>query len=302
METRATQSSNQLLASVGSGSKPAAANNVEQNAANLGRQVENFYATLLEQFGQQGFVSAQPIEPLTITQQSVRETWNDWYSQVGYQSYSFQAGSGSPSVRANKTSEDLRLDYGSILVDAYQNGAYAAPLQYLQSLDRDQLRVLQQVHHLAEPIDAEQLSEESSLNLLLPPPTQIDQNHDGLTAVGAAYTIRFPTSDTPGHIRDAWEKVTANLNESDKAIYTLQMNFSLITANLHTDAQGNFVRASQPGDDDWVNPMASPNFSYSNYADQWLSYLREFKNQMEPAQFARDQQFWTSFRNAIEQA
>lgn len=302
MEAKSAQSSNafQPAATFSNNAKPVNQSSTTVDASNPSRQVENFYATLLEQFGQQGYASAKPVDAESINQQSVRETWDTWYSQVGYQSYSFQAGSGSPSVRANKNSEDLKNDYGNILVQAFQNGAYASPMQYLQSMDKDQLAVLQQVHHLADPIDAQQLTQESSLNLLLPPPTQIDQNHDGLTAIGAAYTLRFPTSDTPAHVRDAWDQATADLSESDKMLYTLQMNFPLITANLHTDSNGNFVRVSQPGDEDWVNPMASPDFSYSNYADQWLQYLKDFKNLMEPAQFARDQQFWTSFRDAIK--
>ncbi len=170
---------------------------VNSSARGVDRQVEDFYATLLGQFDKEGFASAAPVPEESLNDQSVRTTWNEWFDQLGITQYSFQAGSGSPSVRKDKTAADLRQDYGNILVDAFQKGGYASPQQYLRSLDRDQLSAIQQVHHLADPIDPQQLSPEASLNLILPPPAQVDENNDGLTAVGEAYTLRFPTAILP---------------------------------------------------------------------------------------------------------
>lgn len=269
------------------------------SARGVDRQVEDFYATLLGQFDQEGFASATPVPEESLNDHSIRTTWNEWFDQQGITRYSFQAGSGSPSVRKNKTSADLRQDYGNILVDAYQKGGYATPQQYLRSLDRDQLSAIQQVHHLADPIDPQQLSPEASLNLILPPPAQVDENNDGLTAVGAAYTLRFPSSDTPSDVRDAWDAATADLSEQDKMLYTLQMSMPMITANLHFDQDGRFIRAGQPGDSDWVNPMAAKNFSYKQFANDWLQYLKDFGSQMPPEQLQRDQKFWTSFRDHL---
>lgn len=275
-----------------------------QTAANssvrgVDRQVEDFYATLLGQFDKEGFASATPVPEESLNDQSIRTTWNDWFDQLGITQYTFQAGVGSPSVRKEKTAADLRQDYGNILVDAFQKGGYATPQQYLRSLDRDQLSAIQQVHHLAGPIDPQQLSPEASLNLILPPPAQVDENNDGLTAVGAAYTLRFPSSDTPSEVRDAWDAATADLSDEDKMLYTLQMSMPLITANLHVDEDGRFIRASQPGDSDWVNPMAAKNFSYKQFANDWLQYLKDFGSQMPLEQVQRDQKFWTSFRDHL---
>lgn len=276
----------------------------KQSAANstargVDRQVEDFYETLLGQFDKEGFASATPVPEESLNDQSVQTTWNDWFDQRGITQYTFQAGAGSPSVRKDKTAADLRQDYGNILVDAYQRGGYATPQQYLRSLDRDQLSAIQQVHHLADPIDPQQLSPEASLNLILPPPAQVDENNDGLTAVGAAYTLRFPSSDTPSEVRDAWDAATVDLSDEDKMLYTLQMSMPLITANLHVDEDGRFIRASQLGDSDWVNPMAAKNFSYKQFANDWLQYLKDFGSQMPPEQVHRDQKFWTSFREHL---
>ena len=280
---------------------PTAQNQTAANGSARGvdRQAEDFYATLLGQFDKEGFASATPVPDESLNDQSVRTTWNDWFDQLGITQYTFQAGAGSPSVRKNKTAADLRQDYGNILVDAYQKGGYASPQQYLRSLDRDQLSAIQQVHHLADPIDPQQLSPEASLNLILPPPAQVDENNDGLTAVGAAYTLRFPSSDTPSEVRDAWDAATADLSDEDKMFYSLQMSMPLITANLHFDEDGRFIRASQPGDSDWVNPMAAKNFSYKQFANDWLQYLKDFESQMPPEQVHRDQKFWTAFRDYL---
>lgn len=263
------------------------------------RQIEDFYATLLNQFGQNGYASASPVENQLVNENTIQQTWDNWFAQIGIQNYSFQAGHENPSVRADKSADDLKQDYGHILVDAYQNGAYADPVRYVQSLNKDQLQVIQQVHHLAESIEPQNLSRESSLNLLLPPPSQIDVDHDGLTAVGAAYMLQFPNSDTPSDVRDAWDRATADLDESDRLTYSLQMCFPLIAANLRTDTSGNFVRAIQPGDSDWTNPMAAQDFSYAEYSDKWLNYLREFRSQLDPVQYDRDTKFWTNFREQL---
>lgn len=284
-----------LLASPTTQKQPTA----NSSARGLDRQVEDFYATLLGQFDKEGFASANPVPEGSLNYQSVRTTWNDWFDQLGINQYSFRAGAESPSVRKDKTAADLRQDYGNILVDAYHKGGYASPQQYLRSLDQEQLSAIQQVHHLADPIDPQQLSPEASLNLILPPPAQIDENNDGLTAVGAAYTLRFPNSDTPSEVRDAWDTATADLRDEDKMLYTLQMSMPLITANLHIDEEGRFIRASQPGDSDWVNPMAAKNFSYKQFASDWLQYLKDFGSQMQPEQVQRDQKFWTSFRDHL---
>ena len=270
------------------------------SARGVDRQVEDFYATLLAQFDKEGFASATPVPTASLNEQSVRITWNDWFDQVGITRNSFQASAESPGVRKNKTAAELRQDYGNILVDAYQKGGYAAPQQYLRSLDRDQLSAIQQVHHLADPIDPQQLSPEASLNLILPPPAQVDENNDGLTAVGAAYTLRFPSSDTPSEVRDAWDAATEDLRDEDKMLYSLQMSMPLITANLHFDQDGRFVRASQPGDSDWVNPMAAKNFSYKQFANDWLQYLNDFGSPIPSEQLHRDQKFWTSFRDNMD--
>ncbi len=267
------------------------------------RHLQDVFSTVLEKVGRAGFESAQPLNQEAASPESlereVGSSWEQWFNEFSQTRYSFIADAGSPSVRENKTASDLQKDYKEILVDAYQHGGYATPNAYLQSLSSEQLKTIQQVQHLADPIQVANLSEEASLNLLLPPDAQVDENQDGLTAVGAAYSLRFPDSRTPSNVRDAWESATQGLSESDRMIKELQMVLPLLTANMHFDSNGQYVRSSQPGDADWINPMASDDFSYVQTATGWLEYLERFKSQIPPDQYQKDQSFWSNFRSNL---
>ncbi len=254
---------------------------------------------MLKQAGREGFASAEPLADEKDLPEQIGESWHEWF-QANTSRYTFQAGADNPSVQAGKSADDLRQDYQAILLDAYSSGGYATPEQYVRSLSEEQLRTVQQVHHLADPINASMLSTEASLNLLLPPAAQVDANRDGLTAVGAGMMIGFPNSNTPKNVRDAWESATADMPEQDRMTYQLQMMMPLITANLKVDSQGQFVRSVQPGDADWVNPMNSADYSYKRAADEWLAYLDRFKYQMSIEQYTKDKSFWTSFRDQLQ--
>lgn len=268
-----------------------------RQAAN--RELQNVFTAVLNQAGKEGYVSAESLADNTDMPQQIGDSWHQWFDQFSSTRYSFQAGAESPSVQPDKTATQLRDDYQAILVDAYNQGGYATPEKYLQSLSKAQLKTVQQVHHLAAEIDIGSLSSEGSLNLLLPPGAQVDADHNGLTTVGAGQILQFPSSDTPKDVRDAWQTAIESVPEQDRLTYQLQIMMPLITANLKIDENGQFVRSVEPGDADWTNPMSAPDFSYKQTASNWLSYLDRFKNQMSPEHYARDTNFWTKFREAL---
>jgi hypothetical protein len=82
-------------------------------------------------------------------------------------------------------------------------------------------------------------------------------------------------------------------------LYQLQIGSQLFLANMHFDENGEYLGSSEPGDADWVNPQASPDFSYRRQATKWLDYLDQFSSQMAPEQFQRDHAFWSNFRNNL---
>jgi hypothetical protein len=263
------------------------------------QQVQGVFSAVLAQFGKQGYVSAQPYAESTPLVEAVATSWERWFNEFSSTRYSFVAESGSPSVRPNKTQDDLRVDYRQILTNAYQRGGYADPSSYLKTLSKEELAAIQQVHHLADPISTESLSSEAALNVLLPPDAQVDEDRDGLTATGAAYSFRFPDSNTPTNVRLAWEATTKDMPEQERLTRVMQIGTQMIIANMHFDANGQYLRSSHPGDVDWVNPQATTGFSYRGMANDWLDYLNRFSAQIPPDQLQRDLRFWSSFQSNL---
>lgn len=248
-------------------------------------QLQNVFSAVLEQVGRAGYESAAPVDADISLESNVQSSWQTWFDQVSLNRYQFVAGSDSPSVRENKTADDLRNDYSQILSQAYREGGYASPKSFLQKLSPEQLSAIQQVQHLADPIRVPGLSEEGALNLLLPPDTQVDLNNDGLTSVGIAQTIRFPDSQTPAAVRDAWEMASADLDDPQVSVYQLMLSRQM--ASIHGTS---------------TSTVSNSVDSYLQRAGDWLDYLERFKSRMPIDQFLRDKQFWSSFRDEIHAA
>ncbi len=247
------------------------------------RDLQNVFTTVLKQVGQEGYVSAKPIETDASMEVGISKGWDEWFGAVASTRYNAKAGYESPSVRAGKTLEDLHSDFGDILLRAYDEGGYASPETFLKALTKDELAAVQQVQHLANPIRVEGLSREAALNLLLPPATQVDLNDDGITSVGAASMLRFPDSRTPAIVRDAWEATTAGMSVSDRMIYELKLT--------RVNFMGNDSSAPKPDATDVESFVAK--------ANDWLGYLENFKNQIPLEQYVQDKDFWMTFRSNI---
>jgi len=257
------------------------------------RDLQSVFSDVLAEAGREGFRSAEPTTGDAPTSEEITNTWKNWLAVDGRSRY-------RGVDRADQKTVDQSLDtFNALLIQAVDANAYAAPEAFLGQLDASQLSAIQQVHHLAQPINVDQLNLEGSLNLLLPPPAQVDLDNDGLTQSGVGQSIRFPDSRTPPATADAWYEATASLSSGERAIRELQMKVDVLFANIHLDAEGRFSHRTEPGDPDWVNPMASPDYSYVNKTRDTLASIEYFKSQTPPAQYARDLQFWSEFQSAL---
>lgn len=262
----------------------------------LTHSIQSTFSAILESVGREGYASADPVASDRPLADDAVAGWEQWFETVGRTCYSDYVQWTHAAPEPTLTSaESFKESYSEILRDAYSQGGYATPKEFLAGLSSDQLHNVQQVHRLAEPIQVDGLSEEGALNLLIPPCAAVDSNRDGLSAVGVAMTIGFPDSTTPRDIRDAWDAATANLPEEEIALRSLQMKMPLLLANMHVDAEGKYVGQAEPGDADWVNPMVAGDYSYRKAAKGWLDYLDAFRNQIPPEQYLRDQAFWSDF-------
>jgi hypothetical protein len=253
------------------------------------RNVQQVFSDILTSVGRNGFASAAAGTDSEVTADEITESWHEWLDVSGHSRYT-----------TLDSAESTLEDFSALMVQAHDAGAYAAPQAYLSSLSSDELETIQHVHHLAQPINVSGLSEEGALNLLLPPPAQVDSNHDGLTQSGIGYSIRFPDSNTPSAVADAWEQVTAGMSSTERMMSEFHMVADILVANIHVDENGRFLSRSEPGDADFVNPMASDDYSYLDKAQKAIKSLEYFKHQIPPEQYARDHSFWTTFESALK--
>ncbi len=264
---------------------------VDRRAAD--KSLQSLFSEVLRGAGRVGFASAHTAEqgdaqasrPL---EERIAQTWNDWYQTTQSGRYA------TPKMTAS-----LGEGFGNILQRAYEAGGYVAPHAFLNSLSPAELATVQHVHLLAEPIQVDSLSEEGALNLLLPAAAQVDLNRDGLTHSGAGAILKFPDSTTPPAVVAAWEQATQDLPFGERMTYVLQMKLPVLLANMELDQQGHFVRQRQPGDADFVNPLAAAGYSFEQAASAWMDHLNYFKNQLDPARYAKDMQFWQTFQSAL---
>ena len=263
---------------------------LEQARLTRDRETQSVFSEILASVGREGWQSADVAAEspaLTSTDRAVN-VWEEWYD-----------AHMSTRYRQVEDPPGLGKRYGEILSDAQESNAYEDPAAFLKTLSDDGLATVQRVHHLADTIRVDQLNEEGALNLLLPPSAQVDLNHDGLTQAGAGYSLRFPDSTTPREVAEAWYEATAEMEPAERMIYELEMKMPVMLANIELDSEGRFVRQREPGDPDFVNPMASPDYSYVNTTSQWIQYLKAFRNQLDPVRVERDLAFWNDFRSKL---
>ncbi|GAA4438576.1 hypothetical protein [Bremerella cremea] len=269
-------------------SSPTLTRQQRQDAAS--EELQNLFSEILTQSGKSGYASADAYESENTVEEDIQQTWDDWFALSNVGNY-------PDGVDA----ETLKTSYGELLVRTYNEGGYADPQGFLQSLEKEDLEVVQHINRLAKPIDTDSLSQEAAINLLLPRPTQIDLDFNGLTQVGAANTIRFPNSRTPEAVVNAWNETTAGMSLREKMTYELQMSLPTMLANIEVDENGRFVSQREPGDPGWVNPMASPDYSYVDFTQQMLDYLDYFKNQIPPDQHEQQTSFYQAFQQALQE-
>ena len=252
------------------------------------RAVQDVFASVLAEVGQSGYASSESHAEQPPEGEQITASWQNWLSAAGQTRYSDQPDS-----------QQTLEDFNALMLQAYETKAYATPKAFLSGLNTEQLQTVQNVHRLVEPIQVPELTEEGTLNLLLPPPAQVDLNHDGSTQSGVGTTIKFPDSRTPEAVADAWYESTTSLSFGERAHRELQVKSAVLLANIHLDENGRFSHQTEPGDPDWINPLADPDFSYVGQAEDILGSLEYFKNQTPPDQYQSGVKFWSEFHSAL---
>jgi len=257
---------------------------------NHDQQVQSIFSEILEAAGRSGYASAEKLEGVELTTEDVQDSWSSW----------FNAELSGRYASVNRP-EQLKQAFGEVLAQAHAEGGYVEPKQFLKGLSKGQLQAVQNAHWLADPIDVNSLTEEGALNLLLPGAAQVDLNNDGLTQSGAAYGMKFPDSNTPTKVVEAWEEATANLSFGEKMIYELQMMLPIMTANMFLDENGAYSHHYEPGDPEFRNPMAEAGYSYRQATQDQLDHLEFVKNWIPQEQYDRQTEFWQSLQGLLDE-
>lgn len=284
------------------GASRSTAGSPRQQQVRAERTLQGVFAEVLAAAGRQGYLSgtapaspspdANTVADANAEPEAITAAWQDWLT----------VGRGAMRYRDVQAPQQLFDSFHDIMLQASRQNAYAAPQAFLRGLNDQQLATVQQMHHLAQPIEVEPLTAEGAMNLLLPPVAQVDVDHDGLTESGAAYTLRFPDSRTPAAVADAWYEATADLSPAERSLREMQMKIDVVLANFHVDSQGRFSHRVAPGDPDWVNPMADPKYSFGEQTRRQLESIEYFKHQTPPEQYQRDRRFWTHFQASLQNA
>ncbi|PHQ33803.1 hypothetical protein [Rhodopirellula bahusiensis] len=252
------------------------------------QNVQSVFSEVLENFGREGYANAEPVSTETPLDSQIQQSWTNWYrvEQLG-------------RYRGQEDAAALGESYAGVMSQAYDEGGYATPKDFLRGLPAEELETVQTIHRLADPIQVDSLSEEGALNLLVPPAAQVDLNRDGITQSGRANGIRFPDSTTSPEVTEAWNEATAGMSWGERAIYELRMKLPVLTANFVVNGEGQITGQREPGDPDWVNPMEDPEYSFVDETQRWIDYLDYFKNQIDPDQYAKDRSFFESFQQKL---
>ncbi|WP_168566228.1 hypothetical protein [Crateriforma spongiae] len=260
----------------------------DQRRRNNDHLVQNVFDQVLEAAGRDGYASAETPDAIDGQTPGIAEAWDQWYRNESLGRY-----------RQTENRQQLGQTFADVMVQASESAGYVDPIGFLNQLSEDQMETVRQIHALAEPIRVSSLSEEGALNLLLPPAAQIDLDNDGLTESGKAYGIRFPDSQTPPDVVTAWDNATADMDESERMMHMLHMKLPVLTSNAVVKPDGTFSHFRQPGDPDWINPMASEDYSYRGATEDMIDYLNAFRSQIPSDRYERDMAFWQAFRSEL---
>jgi len=201
-------------------------------------------------------------------------------------------------LRARQVSEETTAKFKDILARAETANAQQDPKAFLSSLPATDMEVLRQVHSLADPINVSALNNEGAANLLVQPGSAQDLDNNGLTAIGAANIITFPPQNAPESFKAAWNSATEGMSFAD---IPTQMIFAVGLANMRYDASTGRTTSIEPGDPNWRNPYADPNYDYRDAVGKVISGL-EFQyaqKMISQTQYEHDMNFYSRLSQAL---
>ncbi len=180
-----------------------------------------------------------------------------------------------------------------IMTKAVNNHGYDNPQGFLNALSKSELKTLQVISGLAEPIKVNELDKEGAINLLLPRNEAKDLNNDGFVMNGKAVTWSFPPPNAPSNVKKVWQESTADMSASEKML--AMTPFMPVLIRMDSNGNPQEIKLSE-----YINPYAAKDFSYENFVQDRLEALEYFKNQKPIEQYQREKEFLTIFLASLQ--
>ena len=176
-------------------------------------------------------------------------------------------------------SEEDRLRFAEIVQDAAKTGGYEDPLSYVKSLSKSDIDVLKRVHCFAEAKGVTAVNtEEGAFNLLLPPSGAVDTNNDAVVERGIGKNFVFPPPNAPQEVKDAWEKMTADMSEKDRLLAQVPFMVATIGANIEYDENGTATGLHEPGDANYTNIFDKTKAEWADMLAQMIAGSRSMED------------------------
>ena len=176
------------------------------------------------------------------------------------------------------------------------------PVDFLRKLSPDGIDLLKKAQSLPANarIDLDRANTEGALNLILPHSQQADLNNDGFNeGITGGYLWRFPPTNAPQEVKDAWEKATDGLSEGDRLTFQAVFMIDMVGANLKRDADGTPIGVYGPLDPEFRNPFADPQFDYGANADWHMLKLEKERHLISGEQYAWQKAMLTRWMDAL---
>jgi hypothetical protein len=201
-------------------------------------------------------------------------------------------------MQLREISNETAKQFTDILARANAANASEAPKDFLNTLSSSDMEVLRQVHCLADPINISSLTNEGAANLLVQPGSARDLDNNGLTTIGAANMFTFPPENAPESFKAAWAFATEGMSLAD---IPTQMIFAAGLANIHCDPTTGEVTTVEPGDPNWRNPYADPNYDYKGAVSDIMDALTSNYQHggMSEEQYQNDMDFYLRLSQAM---
>lgn len=195
------------------------------------------------------------------------------------------------TMTSRGVSQDEMQSFQEIMKKAQEEGGYEKPKEFLQSLSKEDMKLIQKIHCLADPIEIETLSFEGAHNLLLTHSAAKDVDDNRVVEIGAGKTLPFPPANAPDNVKKAWDEAVKGMSLRERMMAEAMFWSIELAENVKTDSTGRITGFYSPNDPEYKNIYSQPGFTYQGLINKYVEYLDIAKSQMSSQSYKEKMEF-----------